>query len=192
MRRLPLMRIQTFVTWAAPAIVGVLCLGSGAGATSAEAKLSASAAGNGIKLTGCLIRGEGDGAGYLLTNAPDDPARLKSEDHQVTPSAIGTSGGFTTIFYWLDGNGDLKAHVGHRVEIEGDLQGDVKEGEIKTDRKDRWTEVTVSSNGRKMKARVPNASLVPASDRDLDRKSDILVRRVAVEHVKMIGAGCQP
>lgn len=191
MQQLPAMRIQTFIAWAATALIGVFCLGTAA-ATSAESRTLAYTGGNSIKLTGCLIRGEGDGAGYLLTNAPADPAWLKSEDHKVTPSAIGTTGGFTTIFYWLDGHGDLNAHVGNRVEIEGDLQGDVKQGEIKTDRKDSWTEVTVSSSGRKMKARVPNASIVPASDRDRDRKSDILVRRVAVEHVKMIGAGCQP
>jgi len=148
-------------------------------------------AGDQIKLSGCLIRGEGDG-GYLLTNAPDDPAWLKAADLKVAPSAVGTTGGFTTIFYWLDGNGDLKAHVGHRVEIDGDFKGDVKEGEIKTDRKDQWTEVTVSSDGRTMKARVPHASVVPASNRDREHKSDILVRRVNVEHVRMLGATCQP
>jgi hypothetical protein len=148
-------------------------------------------AGDEIKLSGCLIRGEGDG-GYLLTNAPSDPAWLKGEDRQVAPSAVGTTGTFTTIFYWLDGHGDLNEHVGHRVEIEGDLKGQLKEGEIKTDRKDQWTEVTVSFDGRTMKARVPHTSIVPAADRDRDRKSDILVRRVNVEHVHMLTPTCQP
>ena len=143
-----------------------------------------------IKLSGCLIRGEGDLGGYLLTNAPDDPALIKADDHKLAPSSVGTTGGYTSTFYWLSGNGDLKAHVGHRVEIEGDLQGDLRQGEIKTSRKDRWTEVTVTVNDRSMKARVPNASLMPASDRDHTHKGDILVRRVNVEHVKMIGAGC--
>ena len=46
----------------------------------------------------------------------------------------GTSGDYTTLFYWLDGSGDLNQHIGHRVEIAGDLKGDVKEGEITTDR----------------------------------------------------------
>ena len=48
------------------------------------------------------------------------------------------------MFYWLDGDDDLKHHIGHRVEVEGDLKGDVKDGEIKTERKDNWTEVTVT------------------------------------------------
>src|SRR5438477_1540944 len=143
-----------------------------------------------IKLTGCLIRGE-NGAGYLLANAPSDPALFKADDHKVAPSAVGTTGGFATVFYWLYGNNDLNQHVGQRVEVEGDLQGDVRDGEIKTHRKDHWTEVEVKSAGRTMKARVPNASLMLASDHDKDNKGGILVRRVNVDHVKMIGAGCE-
>ena len=88
------------------------------------------------------------------------------------------------------GNSDLDQHVGQRVEVEGDLQGDVRDGEIKTNRKDRWTEVEVKSDGRTMKARVPNASFALADDRD-KQKGGILVRRVNVNKVKMIGAGCQ-
>jgi hypothetical protein len=147
------------------------------------------AADKGVKLSGCLIRGEGDGAGYLLTNPPTEPW-LNSADRQVTPSALGTSGGYATIFYWLDGSGDLKQHIGHQVEVEGELKGDVKDGEIKTDRKENWTDVTVKADGRTMKAHVPNTSMFPASARDKDRKGDILVRRVDVERVRMVGASC--
>ena len=155
----------------------------------APAQARSSSRDNEIKLTGCLIRAE-NGAGYLLTNAPDDPALFKADDRKVAPSAVGTSGGFATVFYWLYGNNDLNQHVGRRVEVEGDLQGDVRDGEIKTHRKDHWTEVEVKSAGRTMKARVPNASLMGASDHDKD-KGGILVSRVNVDHVKMIGAGCQ-
>jgi hypothetical protein len=141
------------------------------------------------KLSGCLIRGEGDGAGYLLANSPTEPW-LNSPGRQITPSALGTSGDYATIFYWLDGNGDLKQHIGHRVEVEGDLKGDVKDGEIETDRKDNWTDLTVKADGRTMKVHVPNMSIFPASNRDKDRKSDILVRRVDVKHVRMVSASC--
>jgi hypothetical protein len=143
-----------------------------------------------VKLSGCLIRGEGDGAGYLLTNTSAEPW-LASPGRQVTPSSLGTTGDYATLFYWLDGSGDLKQHIGHRVEIEGDVKGDVKDGEIITSRKDNWTEVTVKADGRTMKANVPNTSVVPASDRDKDRKkTDILVRRVDVDHVRMLAASC--
>lgn len=142
-----------------------------------------------VKLSGCLIRGEGDGAGYLLTNPPAEPW-LASSDQNVTPSGVGTSGDYATIFYWLDGHDDLREHIGHRIEIEGDLKGDVKEGEIKIVRKDSWTEMTVKADGRTMKAQVPNMSVFPASNRDKERKGDILVRRVDVERVRMVGASC--
>ena len=46
-----------------------------------------------VKLSGCLIRGEGDGAGYLLANPPTEPW-LNSPDKQVAPSALGTSGDY--------------------------------------------------------------------------------------------------
>jgi hypothetical protein len=142
-----------------------------------------------VKLSGCLIRGEGDDAGYLLANPPTEPW-LNSTGKQVTPSVLGTSGEYATIFYWLDGHGDLKQHIGHRVEVEGDLRDNVKDGEIRTERKENWTEVTVKADGRTMKAQVPNASMFPASNRDKERKSDILVRRVDVERVRMLGATC--
>jgi hypothetical protein len=142
-----------------------------------------------VKLSGCLIRGEGDDAGYLLANPPTEPS-LSVPGKQVTPSVLGTSGEFATIFYWLDGHGDLRQHVGHKVEIEGDLRDDVKDGEIRTERKENWTELTVKAGGRTMKAQVPNASMFPASNRDKERKGEILVRRVDVERVRMLGATC--
>ena len=142
-----------------------------------------------VTLSGCLIRGEGDGAGYLLANPPTEPS-LNSPGKQVTPSVLGTSGEYATIFYWLDGHDDLKQHVGHKVEVEGDLRDDVKDGEIRTERKENWTEVTVKADGKTMKAQVPNTSMFPASNRDRERKSDILVRRVDVERVRMLGATC--
>jgi len=143
-----------------------------------------------VTLTGCLVRGEGDGDPYLLTNAPADPA-LTGAASASTPSGVGTVAEFRSIFYWLDGDDDLRNHVGHRVEIQGDLKGDVKDGEIKLDRKDNWTELSVKAEGRSMKARVPNPSLFPAGKQE-DRKGQIAVRRVDVEKIRMLSASCQP
>jgi hypothetical protein len=144
------------------------------------------------KLSGCLVRGEGDDGGYLLTNTAADPAWLNPDSPTVAPSAVGTTGGFTTVFYWLEGGGDLKQHVGHYVEVEGDVKGELKNGEIKLDRKDQWTEVTIKADGRTMKANVPNSSVLPASPQDRERKGEVLVRRIAVEHVNMRAASCTP
>ena len=121
-----------------------------------------------IKLNGCLVKAEGDD-GYLITNLPSEPGS-STADRNVATSAIGTSGAFSTVFYWLRDDDDLKDHVGHRVEIEGDLKGDIKEGEIRIDPKDNWTEIEVKAGGDEMKAKVPNAYVFPDATRDKDRK----------------------
>jgi len=140
-----------------------------------------------IKLTGCVVRGEN--GGYLLTNASGDPAWQKSEGARVAPGVVGTTGGFSDVFYWLRNDKDLGPHVGHRVEVDGEIKGDLKGGEIKSDRKERWTEVEIKSDGDSLKARVPNNSVVAPSDKD--RKMPILVRKVEVKHVRMLDASCQ-
>jgi hypothetical protein len=169
------------------AIGSLTCALAGLALATNEASLSA----DGVQLSGCLVKADGDGNPYLLTNAPAAPALVTATGGDVAPSAVGTSGEFRTIFYWLDGDDDLRPHVGHRVEIEGDLKGDVKPGEIKLDRKDNWTEMSVKSDGRSLKARVPNMSVV-AGGKDDDRKAEVVVRRVDVEHVKMLAASCEP
>jgi hypothetical protein len=145
---------------------------------------------NDVTLKGCLVKGDGDGAGYLLTNTMSDPAWQRSADAKIEPGAVGTTGGFASVFYWLAGDKDLEKNIGHQVEITGELKGDLKDGEIKLDRKDKWTEMTVKADGRTMKANVPNASMFPAPDADKDTKSRILVRKVDVGKVKMLAASC--
>jgi hypothetical protein len=142
-----------------------------------------------VKLNGCLVKAEGDDD-YLITNLPSEPGS-STADRNVATSAIGTAGAYSTVFYWLKNDDDLKKNVGHRVEIEGELKGDIKEGEIKLDRKDNWTELEVKSDGDEIKAKVPNAYIFPDPTRDKDRKISTLVRKVDVEHVKMLSASCQ-
>ena len=170
------------------AITAVLvgALGASALSTSAVARTAA----DDITLTGCLVRGEGDGAGYLLSNAPGEPAWQRSADRRIEPSSVGTSGGFESVFYWLDGDDDLRKHIGHTVEITGELDSDLHEGEIEVDRKKDWTELTVKADGRTMKAHVPHASASAAPGRDGNEKMTVLVRRVDVEQVEMLGATC--
>jgi hypothetical protein len=142
-----------------------------------------------IKLNGCLVKAEGDDD-YLITNLPSEPGSSTTNRNPAT-SAIGTAGAYSNVFYWLRNDDDLKKHVGHRVEIEGELKGDIKEGEIKLDRKDNWTEIEVKSDGDEMKAKVPNAYIFPDPTREKDRKISTLVRKVDVDHVKMLSASCQ-
>lgn len=141
-----------------------------------------------VKLTGCLVKGEG-GSGFLLVNAPMEPGATSIDKRSVAPGAVGTTAAFANVFYWLEKDNDLTPHIGHRVEIEGDIKGDVKKGEMKIDRKDQWTEIEVKSNGHEMKALVPNTSLIAGPDSD--RKISLLVRRLDPEKVRMIDAACR-
>lgn len=146
------------------------------------------AAADTLKLSGCLMRGEGDDEGYLLINVAGEPG-LSAANESAVPGTTGTSGMFANVFYWLNKDNDLKPHVGHRIEIEGKREGDVKDGELKIERKDLWTEIEVKSDGRQMKAQVPNASVV--AGQNADRKFNVLVRRVEVEKVRMVDAVCR-
>jgi hypothetical protein len=138
-----------------------------------------------IKLSGCLVRGES--GGFLLTNGPTQPASQRT-DQAVSPGAVGTTGSVATVFYWLRDDDDLKPHVGHRVEVEGDLEGEVEDGKITMDRKDSWTEIEIKADGDTLKARVPHMSVVPQGDGD--RTVPVQVRKVDPESVRMVSAHC--
>jgi len=138
----------------------------------------------GIRLTGCLVKGEGDD-GYLITNLPTGPSTVPS----VIPGAVGTSGAYSTIIYWLDDNDELKYHVGHRVEVVGNLKGDPKNAEIRLRRYSAWTEMKVKADGHSMKALVP--AVLPAPYVDIDTKVSAVVRKVNVDHVFMLAARCE-
>ena len=120
---------------------------------------AARAADQDVKLSGCLVRGE-DGAGYLLTNAPGESVWDRAREVPVEPGPAGTTGRMGSVFYWLDNNGELKEHVGHEVEINGELKGDLSDGQIKVERKAKWSEMEVKSEGKTLKARVPESLFV--------------------------------
>jgi hypothetical protein len=170
-------------------LIGLLFATLGAAPGSDTSVRAAAGDDKDIKLNGCLIRAEGDD-GYLITNLPSEPGPSSAE-RTVATGAIGTAGAYSNVFYWLGGDDDLEKHVGHRVEVEGKLKGDLKEGEIKLDRKDNWTELEVKSDGHSMKAQVPNAYVFPDPARAKDRKISAIVRKVDVDHVRMLAASCE-
>jgi hypothetical protein len=155
-------------------------------AAASIARLSATEiAADPIKLSGCLVRGES--GGFLLTNGSNQPAWQRA-DQSVAPGAVGTTGSVATIFYWLRNDDDLKSHVGHRVEVTGELKSESEDGQIKIDRKDDWTEVEIKADGDTLKARLPHMSVVPLGDGD--RKVPVVVRKVDVDKVTMLAANC--
>lgn len=142
-----------------------------------------------VRLAGCLVRGEG-GDGYLLTNVPGEAAWQQSADARVLPGPVGTSGTVSTIFYWLDARDGLEDHVGHVIEVEGRLGDELRDGEIRLERKDDWTEIEVRSAGSSLKAQVPRSLLVLPADGDTDARIDVLVRRVEPRRVRMLAPVC--
>jgi hypothetical protein len=176
------MRLQVAATVSAFAAAVALC-------AFTPAHASAGPDDRDIKLSGCLVRGET--GGYLLTNVPGEPVWQRTAEGIVLPDAVGTTGSVATLFYWLADHNDLKSHVGHMVEVEGDLKGQIEDGDIKVNRKERWTELTLKSGDRELKARVPPVSIVGTSTRD-DREISVLVRQVDVQRVRMLGASCRP
>ena len=147
----------------------------------------AAAADDDIRLTGCLVRGE-DGDGYLVTNLPGEAAWQRSADATVVPGPVGTSGTVSSILYWLEKRDGIDDHVGHYIEIDGRLQGDLSEGQIKVTPKEQWTEIEIESGGTSMKAQVPRSVLfISGND---DRTLDVLVRRVVPQRIRRLGAVC--
>jgi len=158
------------------------------------AAANGAAADDDIRLSGCLVRGQ-DGKGYLMTNVPGEAAWQRPGDAIVIPGPVGTSGTVTSILYWLEKKDGLDDHVGHFIEIEGKLRGDLQDGEIKVTPKGEWTEVEVEAGGKSLKAQVPRSVLVIPDKGERkpdqgDRKLDVLVRRVEPQRVRMLAAVC--
>ena len=139
----------------------------------------------GVRLIGCLVKGDD---GYLLTNLPTEPSTVSPVGASIIPGAVGTAGAYSTIFYWLDGNSDLKHHIGHRVEVVGNIKGDPKNADIRFQRYLTWTEMEVKAGGHTLKTLVP--TVVPTSYVGIDGRVSGVVRKVDVDHVFMLSVGC--
>jgi len=139
----------------------------------------------GIRLVGCLVKGDD---GYLLTNLPSASSTGSPVAASGIPGAVGTAGVYSTVVYWLSGNDDLKHHIGHRVEVVGNIKGDPKNADIRFQRYLTWTEMEVKAGGHTLKTMVP--SVVPASYAGLDTTVSAVVRKVDVDHVFMLAVGC--
>jgi len=177
----------------AAAIAFALCA-SGAAATTGAADDDDKK----VTIVGCAVKGDGDGDGFLLANSVAETTRTTT----VT-GATGTSVSSSTtrefgpdrIIYWLDDDDDkVEAHMGHQIEITGEVEGDLEEGEIDIEREDGHVELEIDADGRKATVRLPNvpAAVGTAGSVDDDEKElKYIVRKLDVKSVKMIAAACQ-
>ena len=142
-----------------------------------------------IKLNGCLVKGEKDD-GYLITNLPSEPGSAAA-DKSVTTSAIGTAGNFATVFYWLrrerGSEETRRTSRGSRGRSKGGSQGrrDQTRPQGQLDR--TRSEVRRSLD----EGAGPQRVHLPGSLARQDQKINAIVRKVDVDHVRMLAASCE-
>jgi hypothetical protein len=91
----------------------------------------------------------------------------------------------------LKDDDDWKEHAGHRVELTGEIEGDVEEGKIEVERKDNGVEIEIESDGKKVKALLPPWTSGIVSDTPVTKtevETKYLVHKIDVKKVKMLGA----
>ena len=104
------------------------------------------------------MKGNGDGDGFLLANSVEQTTRTTS-----TPTREGSTVSSTTtkemkparILDWLDDDDDEVAKLmGQLVEVTGEVEGDVKRGEIEVERENGMIELEIKADGRKANVKV--------------------------------------
>ena len=151
-----------------------------------------------VTLTGCAVRGNGDGDGFLLANAIERTTRTT-----VTPGTTGSTISSTTtnemkparMLYWLDDDDDVvEKMMGQLVEITGEIEGDVKRGEIEVERENGMIELEIKADGRKANVKLPDVpSAIGTSGSVKDREMELpyTVRKLDVMSAKSIAGSCQ-
>jgi hypothetical protein len=176
-------------------IAGVMAAAAIAAATGSA---SLHAAEEKVTLTGCAVKGNGDGDGFLLANAVERTTRTTT-----TPGAEGSTVASTTtnemkparILYWLDDDHHAVGKLmGQLVEVTGEVEGDVKKGEIKAERENGMIELEIKVDGHKANVKlpdVPSAIGTAGSVKDHEVELPYTVRKLDVKSAKSIGSTCQ-
>ena len=179
-----------------------LVFSAGIAAHQAGAAGQAQPAGGGdeVTLTGCVVKGDG---GYVLTDvisaAPDPHAGHPT--HTATPT--GTSGVPAEVaraiaartLYWLEEDDEVEKFAGQRVEVKGNLEGDIDRGQISIEREQGMVELEFKvEDERKITVKLPNLPAAVGTTgevTDREKDHDYIVRKLDVESVKMVAATCR-
>ena len=182
--------MKSIALGAALAILGAVGVG-----TAAQAALSADD--KVITLTGCVVKGEG---GYVLMPLPEHGgAAAVLPPAGTSGAAAGTSGQaseLVRVLYWLDDDDEVDDHAGQRVQITGEVEGDIDEGEISVEREDDGTvELEFKHEGKTIGVKLPNIpgtiGTAGSTITDEEKDYDVAVRKVDVKTVKMLASTCQ-
>ena len=176
-------------------IFGVMAL-TAVLAANGVAQGAAAAAQEKVTLTGCAVRGDGDGDGFLLANTVEQTTR-------TSPTASGSTVSSSTssemkparILYWLDDDDDEVANLmGQLIEVTGEVEGDVKRGEIQVERENGMIELEIKADGRKANVKladVPSAIGTSGSVKDGEVELPYVVRKLDVKSAKSIAPTCK-
>ena len=125
-----------------------------------------------VTVTGCAVKADGDGDGFLLANAVGQAKRM---------------------LYWLDDDNDeVKKLMGQLVEVTGDIEGEVKRAEIEIERENGMIELDIKSGGRKATVKVPQgSSAVGSSVKAQEVELEYDVRKLEVKSAKSIKPSCK-
>ena len=167
-------------------------------AASKPAQVTAAEGQEKVTLTGCAVKGNGDGDGFLLANSVEQTTRTTT-----TPTPAGSTVNSTTtnemkparILYWLDDDNDEVAKLmGQLVEVTGEVEGDVKRGEIQVERENGMIELEIKADGRKANVKladVPSAIGTAGSVKDREVELPYVVRKLDVKSAKSIAPSCR-
>jgi hypothetical protein len=151
-----------------------------------------------VTLTGCAVKGDGDGDGFLLANSVEKTSRTTT-----TPTPAGATVQSTTtnemkparMLYWLDDDDDEVAKLmGQLIEVTGEVEGDVKRGEIEVERENGMIELEIKADGRKANVKladVPSAIGTSGSVKDDEADLPYVVRKLDVKSAKSIAPSCR-
>jgi hypothetical protein len=145
-----------------------------------------------VTITGCVVKGDG---GYVLTNVSEENAAAAVA--AGTPSSPQPPGTVMPgrVLYWLDDDHHLRDHAGQKVEVRGELKGDIGRGKISAEREGGLVELEFKVPGEKkvtvMVPRVPPTIGTSGSVGDQERDIAYIVRKIDVDSVKTIMSTCQ-
>jgi hypothetical protein len=131
-----------------------------------------------VKVTGCVLKGE-EGRGFLLADL-------------MLPGAS-SSVPQPRVLYLLKDDDDLEGHTGRRVEIEGELEGDLEKGQIEVEQDGEAVKLEIEADDRTLKLRLPEKpAAVGTSGKDKDEAElTFVVRKLDVKSVKMVSSSCR-
>ena len=130
-----------------------------------------------VKVTGCVLKGE-EGRGFLLAD------RMLPDASASVPQP--------RVLYLLKDDDDLEGHTGRRVEISGELEGELEKGEIEVERDGDAVKLEIKADDRNLKLRLPEMpAAVGTSGKDDDEEIAFVVRKLDVKSVKMVSSTCR-